>query len=65
MILEETCDYPIEVYTVCSPHVMLVLWVNHVVGVSVCLHASLYEELRVLPEHNWVNRAVDQKEASP
>lgn len=65
MILEKASDYPIEVYTVCSPHVMLVLWVDHVVGVSVRLHASLYEELRVLPEDNWVNRAMDQKEASP
>ena len=65
MILEETCDYPIEVYTVCSPHVMLVLWVNHVVGIGARLHAGLYEELRVLPEDNWVNRAMDQKEASP
>ena len=65
MILEETCDYPIEVYTVCSPHVMLVLWVNHVVRIGARLHASLYEELRVLPKDNWVNRAMDQKEASP
>ena len=65
MILEETCDYPIEVYTVCSPHVMLVLWVNHVVRIGARLHAGLYEELRVLPEDNWVNRAMDQKEASP
>ena len=65
MILEEAGDYPIEVYTVCSPHVMLVLWVDHVVGIGTRLHASLYEELRVLPEDNWVNRAMDQKEASP
>ena len=65
MILEEAGDRSVEMYTVCSSDVMLVLGVDHVVGIGARLHAGLYEELRVLPEDNWVNRAMDQKEASP
>ena len=64
MILEEAGDRSVEMYTVCSSDVMLVLGVNHVIGVGASLDAGLYEELGMLPEYHGVDRAVDEQEAS-
>ena len=60
MILEEAGDRSVEMYTVCSTDVMLVLGVDHVVGIGTRLDAGLYEELGMLPEYDRVYRAVDQ-----
>ena len=64
MILEEAGDRSVEMYTICPSDVMLVLGIDHVVGVGTRLDAGLYEELGMLPEHDWVYRAVDQQETT-
>ena len=61
MILEEAGDRSVEMYTVCSSDVMLVLGVDHVVGVGASLDAGLYEELGMLPEYHGVDRTVDEQ----